>query len=76
MFSFPLLNCVFFVLGNFIWTCNNLGRYGFIMESNKEIYQELLEPLLKELKVGDDISHDLHTLEKTRKKQLPFVTIL
>jgi hypothetical protein len=46
------------------------------MESNKEIYQELLEPLLKELKVGDDISHDLHTLEKTRKKQLPFVTIL
>jgi hypothetical protein len=30
------------------------------LEFDEEIYQGLFEPLLKELKVGDDISHDLH----------------
>jgi hypothetical protein len=38
------------------------------MESNKEIYQELLEPLFKELKVRDHTSHDLHALEENWKK--------
>jgi hypothetical protein len=51
---------VFSALGNFIWICNDLGRYGLILESNKEIYQKILEPLLKELKVEDDIFQDLH----------------
>jgi hypothetical protein len=51
---------MFFALRNFTWVCNDLGWYGLILESNKEIYQKILEPLLKELKVGDDIFQDLH----------------
>ncbi len=50
---------IFFVLRNFIHACNILGQYGFVLEFDEEIYQGLFEPLLKELKVGDDISHDL-----------------
>jgi hypothetical protein len=38
------------------------------MESNKDIYQNLLEPLFKELKVEDDTSHNLHALEEIWKK--------
>jgi hypothetical protein len=51
---------VFYALRNFIQACNTLGRYGLVLESNEEIYQQFFEPLFKELKVGDDISHDLH----------------
>jgi hypothetical protein len=51
---------VFSILRKFIRACSTFGRYGLILESDKEIYQELLEPLFKDLKVGDDTSHDLH----------------
>ncbi len=51
---------MFFTLGNFIQACNALGQYGLILEFDKEIYQELLEPLFKELKVGDDTSLNPH----------------
>ncbi len=50
---------MFFVLGNFIWARSALGWYGLVLESNEEIYQELFEPLFKELKVGDDSFHKL-----------------
>jgi hypothetical protein len=32
------------------------------LESNQEIYQELLEPLVKELTVGDGSSKDVHDI--------------
>jgi len=60
MFIFPITKLCVFCFRELHMNMQWSWSYGLILESNKEIYQKILEPLLKELKVGDDIFQDLH----------------